>query len=217
MHTICPLAKRGRGYLLQSSDFRSPDPKSGAPEGRSAQSLSRPVRAGFPIRGLAGSPVLRRLVLGSAVLIAATAAMAGIAAAVGPYAMPPLHAVGVILDLAGLADSAATATERAIVETIRLPRIVLALLVGGALGVSGAIMPGTVPEPDGRSWHHRRIDGGARRARSSQSQSAPMRRSRLPCRLWHSPGRRGPWRWCTRWLQRAGDFLWPRCCLPALL
>ena len=147
VHTICPLAIRGRGYLLQSSDFRSPDPQSGAPEGRSARSLSRPVRAGFPFRGLAGSPVLRRLVLGSAVLIAVIAAMAGIAAAVGPYAMPPLHAVGVILDLAGLADSAATATERAIVETIRLPRIVLALLVGGALGVSGAIMQGLFRNP----------------------------------------------------------------------
>ena len=147
VHTICPLAIRGRGYLLQSSDFRSPGPKSGAPESRSAQSLSRSVRAGFPIRGLAGSPVLHRLVLGSAVLIVATAAMAGIAAAVGPYAMPPLHAVSVILDLAGLADSAATATERAIVETIRLPRIVLALLVGGALGVSGAIMQGLFRNP----------------------------------------------------------------------
>ena len=80
-------------------------------------------------------------------LIVVTAAMAGIAAAVGPFSMPPSHAVGVILDLAGLADSPATATERAVVETIRLPRIVLALLVGGALGVSGAVMQGLFRNP----------------------------------------------------------------------
>ncbi len=99
------------------------------------------------MRGLAGSPVLRRLAVGSAALIVVTAAMAGTAAAVGPFAMPPSHAVTVILDLAGLADSPATATERAVVETIRLPRIVLALLVGGALGVSGAVMQGLFRNP----------------------------------------------------------------------
>ena len=73
--------------------------------------------------------------------------MAGVAVSVGPYAMPPSLAVSVLLDLAGLADSAANSTERAIVETIRLPRIVLALLVGGALGVSGAIMQGLFRNP----------------------------------------------------------------------
>ena len=99
------------------------------------------------MRGLAESPVLRRLGVGSAALIVVTAAMAGIAAAIGPYAMPPSHAVSVVLELVGLADSPATATERAVVETIRLPRIVLALLVGGALGVSGAIMQGLFRNP----------------------------------------------------------------------
>ena len=120
--------------MLQSSDFRGADRQAGA-------SSSRRILADFPMWGLAGSPVLRRLAVGSAALIVVIAAMAGIAAAVGPYAMPPSHAVGVILDLAGLADSPATATERAVVETIRLPRIVLALLVGGAaiVGLTGLL------------------------------------------------------------------------------
>ena len=99
------------------------------------------------MRGLAGSPVLRRLAFGSAALVVVTAAMAGIAAAVGPFAMPPSHAMSAILDFAGLMESPATATERAVVETIRLPRIVLALLVGGALGVSGAVMQGLFRNP----------------------------------------------------------------------
>ena len=132
---------------MQSSDLRAPDPRSGASEGQSEALSSRRNRVGFRIRGLAGSPVLRRLAAGSAVLIAATALMAGVAVSVGPYAMPPSLAVSVLLDLAGLADSAANSTERAIVETIRLPRIVLALLVGGALGVSGAIMQGLFRNP----------------------------------------------------------------------
>ncbi len=140
LYTLCPLAINGRGFFLRSSDSRAADHQAGA-------SPSRLLRVGFPIQGLAGSPVLRRLAVGSAALVIVIAAMAGIAAAVGPYAMPPSHALGVILDLAGLADSPATATERAVVETIRLPRIVLALLVGGALGVSGAVMQGLFRNP----------------------------------------------------------------------
>ena len=130
--------------------------------------------------------------------------------------MPPLHAVSVILDLAGLADSAATATERAIVETIRLPRIVLALLVGGALGVSGAIMQGLFRNPMADPGIIGVSTGGA-------VGRGPRNRNRRQCGVPARPasygirrGGRRPWRWCTRWLQRAGDFLWPRCCLPVL-
>ena len=75
---------------------------------------------------------------------AATIVMVIVASAVGPFNIPISHTVSTLLDLIGIGDSTAKPTEQAIIQSIRLPRIFLAFLVGSALGISGGIMQGLV-------------------------------------------------------------------------
>ncbi len=127
---------------MQAGRISVPDPqpdKSGASPRRAKGIVSS--------RGLIGSPVLRRLAAGSALLAAAVAVLAVIAASIGPYSIPPSHTIDVLLDQFGLAESQASNTEQAIIQTIRLPRIALAIIVGAALGVAGAIMQGLFRNP----------------------------------------------------------------------
>ena len=127
---------------MQAGRISGPDPqpdKSGASPRRARGIVSSP--------GLIGSPVLRRLAAGSALLAIAVAVLAVIAASIGPYSIPPSHTIDVLLDQFGLAESQASNTEQAIIQTIRLPRIALAIIVGAALGVAGAIMQGLFRNP----------------------------------------------------------------------
>ena len=93
------------------------------------------------------SPVVMRLASGGALLAVCGAALTVVAAAVGPYAIPLPHTAGILLEQFGLRTLAASDTERAIVESIRLSRITLALVVGAALGVAGAVMQGLFRNP----------------------------------------------------------------------
>ena len=93
------------------------------------------------------SPVVARLASGGALLAACAAALVVAAAAVGPYTIPLSHTAGILLEQFGLPTIAASDTERAIVESIRLSRITLALVVGAALGVAGAVMQGLFRNP----------------------------------------------------------------------
>ncbi len=86
--------------------------------------------------------MLKRVGGGALVLGAATIVMVIVASAVGPFNIPISHTVSTLLDLIGIGDSTAKPTEQAIIQSIRLPRIFLALLVGSALGISGGIMQG---------------------------------------------------------------------------
>lgn len=92
--------------------------------------------------GPSGPTVIRRLGGGALLLGAATAVMVVVASAVGPFNIPLSHTVTTLLDLIGIGESTAKPTERAIIESIRLPRIFLAFFVGAALGISGGIMQG---------------------------------------------------------------------------
>ena len=93
------------------------------------------------------SPVIYKLVVGTMVLMTVGFALMLIAAAVGPYTIPASHTAGILLEQLGIGQASATQTEEAIVSTIRLPRILLALVVGAALGVSGAVMQGLFRNP----------------------------------------------------------------------
>ncbi len=93
------------------------------------------------------SPVIARLACGSALLTACAAALIVTAAAVGPYAIPLSHTAAILLEQFGVRVLAADDAERAIIETIRLSRITLALIVGAALGVAGAVMQGLFRNP----------------------------------------------------------------------
>ncbi|MXX92294.1 MAG: iron chelate uptake ABC transporter family permease subunit [Chloroflexi bacterium] len=126
-----------------------------APHLRSRRGKSRtgrwPVRLRLrwlrSISHLSNSPVLVKLAAGAVPLIVVGLGLAILAAGVGPYTIPPSHSVGLLLEQIGFGESSAPQTERAIIETIRLPRILLALTVGAALGVSGAVMQGLFRNP----------------------------------------------------------------------
>ena len=128
---------------------------SGAPNLRSDK--DRPIsgvpatrsRLGMPWYGAkrSRSPVLPKLALGSLPLIAVGIVLVITAAAVGPYTIPPSHTIDILLAQIGAAQSTAPETEQAIIASIRLPRIILALIVGAALGVSGAVMQGLFRNP----------------------------------------------------------------------
>ena len=116
-------------------------PISGEPAARSR--LSMPWYGSNRSR----SPVLPKLALGSLPLIAVGIVLVITAAAVGPYTIPPSHTIDILLAQIGAAQSTAPDTEQAIIASIRLPRIILALIVGAALGVSGAVMQGLFRNP----------------------------------------------------------------------
>ena len=86
--------------------------------------------------------VLKQLAGGALVLGTATVLMAIVASAVGPFNIPISHTVSTLLDLVGIGKSTASPTEQSVIQSIRLPRICLAFLVGAALGISGGIMQG---------------------------------------------------------------------------
>ncbi len=73
---------------------------------------------------------------------AATIVMVIVASAVGPFNIPVTHTVTTLLELIGIGESNAEPTERAIIQSIRLPRIFMSFFVGAALGISGGIMQG---------------------------------------------------------------------------
>ncbi|GAA1920261.1 iron ABC transporter permease [Microbacterium aoyamense] len=85
----------------------------------------------------------------SVVLIVALAVTVVVSLGVGQYALAPSEVLGILLRAVGvpndLAPEAATATG--VVMEIRLPRIVLGLLVGAALAVSGVLMQAIFGNP----------------------------------------------------------------------
>ena len=96
---------------------------------------------------LGWSPVLVRLTAGAIPLLLAGLALVVIAVALGPYTIPLPHTVDILLARIGVGETTAPQTEQAIVASVRLPRIVLTLIVGSALGVSGAVMQGLFRNP----------------------------------------------------------------------
>ena len=99
----------------------------------------------FP--ALSNSPVLLKLAAGLFPILVSGVALVVVAAALGPYTIPFSHTFDILLAQVGIGQAAASETEQAIVASVRLPRIVLALIVGSALGVAGAVMQGLFRNP----------------------------------------------------------------------
>tara|TARA_Y100000588_G_scaffold386362_1_gene481769 strand:- start:4129 stop:5208 length:1080 start_codon:yes stop_codon:yes gene_type:complete len=89
---------------------------------------------------MTGPSVTQRLFTGAALLGLSIFIVALIAVSVGPFNVPFSNTASIMLDLVGLGDSTADPTERAIIQSIRLPRILLAFMVGAGLGISGGVM-----------------------------------------------------------------------------
>ena len=93
------------------------------------------------------SPVLLRLVGGAIPLAIVGLALVVTAVALGPYTIPLANTIDILLAQVGIGETTTPQAEQAIVASIRLPRTALALIVGAALGVSGAVMQGLFRNP----------------------------------------------------------------------
>lgn len=99
--------------------------------------------------GVAGGEVVRRLrapalLAGLAVLLGAAFVLA---VGVGPIAIPPGRVVAILLEHAGIGTAGASPEEAVVVWQIRLPRAVLAVVVGAGLGISGAALQAVFRNP----------------------------------------------------------------------
>ena len=65
----------------------------------------------------------------------------------GPVSIPPLDIVSLLLERLGLVQSDVAEQTRLIVESIRLPRTLLGVLVGSSLAIGGAAMQGLFRNP----------------------------------------------------------------------
>ena len=96
---------------------------------------------------LARRSTVARILAAVAVLGGVLVLVAGVAVSIGPVAIPFDHVVGALLSPLGLEIAEPTRTERLVVEQLRLPRVVVASLVGAALGVAGATMQALFRNP----------------------------------------------------------------------
>ena len=88
----------------------------------------------------------RRLAL--PVLVAALACALVVSAGIGAFPIAPRAVLGVLLDALGLPGTLPfTEQQEAVLTTIRLPRVLLAAVVGACLAVSGAALQGLFRNP----------------------------------------------------------------------
>ncbi|MDQ6738792.1 MAG: iron ABC transporter permease, partial [Actinomycetota bacterium] len=83
-------------------------------------------------------------VTGTAVLLLGVALLA---LAMGRYTVPFWHVVQALLSHVLPLDSSATSSEASVVLLVRLPRVMLALLVGGGLAIGGAALQAIFRNP----------------------------------------------------------------------
>ncbi|WP_422473493.1 FecCD family ABC transporter permease [Endozoicomonas sp. ALB032] len=65
----------------------------------------------------------------------------------GPVAIAPLDIICIFLDRLGITDSQVSDQTRLIVESIRLPRTLMGIMIGGSLAIAGAAMQGLFRNP----------------------------------------------------------------------
>lgn len=88
----------------------------------------------------------KRLTIGLLSLLVAVAFLVGIGW--GAVSIPPAQVVGIIMSRLGFeTDIPFSAQQEAVLFAIRLPRVLMALIVGSALAVSGAVLQGVFRNP----------------------------------------------------------------------
>lgn len=91
-----------------------------------------------------------RRIPGSALLIALALALAVatvFAIGVGAYPIAPSEVVRILASMVGIPSGGFEPQQAAVLQTIRLPRVVLGLVTGAGLGVAGALMQGLFRNP----------------------------------------------------------------------
>lgn len=110
-----------------------------APTGRAAKS---PTSASGPRRSPRGTAPALTLVLAAALLV-----LALLSAGIGAYEIPLGDVLASGLHRLGLGGHALERSAESVLWNIRLPRVVLAILVGSSLGCAGALMQGVFGNP----------------------------------------------------------------------
>jgi iron complex transport system permease protein len=114
-----------------------------------AEVLPLPARRGdAAIPAAAGGPAWTRRTVALAALWLALGVVVLAGIAIGPARVAPLQVAAILAEQIGLALPVEhTPQQAAIVMNIRLPRVVLGLLVGAALGMGGAALQGLFRNP----------------------------------------------------------------------
>ena len=99
------------------------------------------------LRSYRQSGVLTRLAASSCVILLLVLATALVSLSVGPVNISVDLVASIVMSYVGLDFAAFGRTEQLVIEQIRLPRIVVGVLVGMALGVAGATMQGLFRNP----------------------------------------------------------------------
>ncbi|WP_128983384.1 FecCD family ABC transporter permease [Streptomyces roseicoloratus] len=105
-----------------------------------------PSRSPTPQRRQVPRGRARSLLLAS-VLVGALPALALLSAGIGAYEIPIGDVLGSVQHRLGLGGQALDRTAESVLWNIRLPRVVLAVLVGASLGCAGALMQGVFGNP----------------------------------------------------------------------
>lgn len=105
---------------------------------------ARAPRAGEPPRTGARRTAPYLLTLG---LVATLLVLVPVAAGIGAYPIPTGDVLSSVAHRAGLGGAALERVPESVLWNVRFPRIVLALLVGAALGCAGALMQGVFANP----------------------------------------------------------------------
>ena len=124
-----------------------PDPSASSGQAPSASSRQAPSLRSGRTRRRARLAAGRRAVLFPA-LLALLACAVLVSAGSGAVRIAPAQVIAILLAHAGISlDVSYTAQQDAVLWAIRLPRVVLAALVGAALALAGAVLQGVFRNP----------------------------------------------------------------------
>ncbi|MFD3804658.1 iron chelate uptake ABC transporter family permease subunit [Streptomyces sp. NPDC058611] len=106
-----------------------------------------PVAPGPGTPAAARKPRRRKALLLTAALVAALVVLALVSAGIGAYRIPLGGVLASVQHRAGLGGAPLDRVGESVLWNVRLPRVVLALLVGAGLGCAGALMQGVFGNP----------------------------------------------------------------------
>ena len=99
------------------------------------------------LRGYRQTGVTTRLAIGASILALLVLATSLVSLSLGPVSIPAGHVASIVMSSFGLDVANFSRTEQLVIEQIRLPRILVGVSVGMALGVAGATMQGLFRNP----------------------------------------------------------------------
>ncbi|MBQ1121112.1 iron ABC transporter permease [Streptomyces sp. B15] len=133
-----PPRARAAGGAAKSTGASAAGP-SAAGSGGPASSVAAP---GAPPRTRRGAATTV-----TAALVAALLLLALLSAGIGAYTIPVSDVLGSLLHRAGAGGAPLDRVAESVLWNVRLPRVVLAVLVGASLGCAGALMQGVFGNP----------------------------------------------------------------------